>query len=259
MSLLPFSLNCLQGHAGAAIAYGSLLLRGQHWMPCYSNLAVERRNIALNKEILCIESKFVLSSLYFKIETRFRTYVLWWLYDKRHRSDHLIDMQTAAWVIGILHLRHFLSGGSLKIMIYWNKQIWSCVSYLLWCFLNCESGAPVPEAISKFTKKRKLPTKLAGKNVDSPPEDPIVKAKEQFQIAADAGCDLGLHWLKRLADFEKQQITQWNIEVPRVFSLFSYAFVQIIWTVIDTSRLLYGPQTGAQGIWSGGMTLRDRS
>ncbi|XXG45686.1 hypothetical protein AAC387_Pa02g0701 [Persea americana] len=69
-------------------------------------------------------------------------------------------------------------------------------------------GAPVPEAISKFTKKRKLPTKLAGKNVDSPPEDPIVKAKEQFQIAADAGCDLGLHWLKRLADFEKQQITQ---------------------------------------------------
>ncbi|KAJ8643120.1 hypothetical protein MRB53_004868 [Persea americana] len=68
-------------------------------------------------------------------------------------------------------------------------------------------GAPVPEALSKFTKKRKLPTKLAGKNVDSPPEDPIVKAKEQFQIAADA--------------------------------------------VIDTSRLLYGPQTGAHGIWSG--------
>ncbi|RWR72403.1 Binding isoform 1 [Cinnamomum micranthum f. kanehirae] len=69
-------------------------------------------------------------------------------------------------------------------------------------------GAPVPEAISKFTSKRKLPTKLAGKNVDSPREDPIVKAKEQFQIAADAGCDLGLHWLKRLSDLEKQQITQ---------------------------------------------------
>lgn len=65
-------------------------------MPCYSNLAVECRSIALNKEILCIESKFVLSSLYFKREIFFCMYVLCWLYDKQHRSDHLIDMQTAA-------------------------------------------------------------------------------------------------------------------------------------------------------------------
>lgn len=68
-------------------------------------------------------------------------------------------------------------------------------------------GAPVPDAISKFSSRRKPSTKLAGKNVESPLEDPVAKAKEQFQIAADAGCDLGLHWLKRLAELEKLQIT----------------------------------------------------
>ena len=46
-------------------------------------------------------------------------------------------------------------------------------------------------------------------------QDPIKLAKEQFQIAAEAGCDLGLRWLKRLEDYENQeeklkQIQQWH-------------------------------------------------
>jgi len=36
-------------------------------------------------------------------------------------------------------------------------------------------------------------------------QDPIKLAKEQFQIAAEAGCDLGLWWLKRLEDYENQE------------------------------------------------------
>jgi hypothetical protein len=36
-------------------------------------------------------------------------------------------------------------------------------------------------------------------------QDPIKLAKEQFQIAAEAECDLGLWWLKRLEDYENQE------------------------------------------------------
>uniref|UniRef100_A0A0D9YNX5 Uncharacterized protein n=1 Tax=Oryza glumipatula TaxID=40148 RepID=A0A0D9YNX5_9ORYZ len=64
-------------------------------------------------------------------------------------------------------------------------------------------GAEVPEVITRFNsgkspstgKMRKRPIK----------QDPVKLAKEQFQIAAEAGCDLGLRWLKRLGDYEKQQ------------------------------------------------------
>lgn len=30
--------------------------------------------------------------------------------------------------------------------------------------------------------------------------DPVEKAREQFQIAAKAGCDLGFRWLQRLEE-----------------------------------------------------------
>uniref|UniRef100_A0A0D9VDH7 Uncharacterized protein n=1 Tax=Leersia perrieri TaxID=77586 RepID=A0A0D9VDH7_9ORYZ len=64
-------------------------------------------------------------------------------------------------------------------------------------------GAEVPEVITRFNsckspstgKMRKRPIK----------HDPVKLAKEQFQIAAEAGCDLGLRWLKRLGDYEIQQ------------------------------------------------------
>ncbi|XP_058074486.1 uncharacterized protein LOC131223189 [Magnolia sinica] len=67
-------------------------------------------------------------------------------------------------------------------------------------------GAKVPEAITKFSSKR-LSGRVVGKKANSPVGDPIEKAREHFQIAANAGCDLGFQWLKRLADNEKKLLT----------------------------------------------------
>ncbi|XP_042456499.1 uncharacterized protein LOC122041030 isoform X3 [Zingiber officinale] len=64
-------------------------------------------------------------------------------------------------------------------------------------------GYEVPEAITKFDSKRNSSTgglrNKGKKNI----LDPLALAKEQFEVAAGAGCDLGLRWLKRLAEDEK--------------------------------------------------------
>lgn len=70
------------------------------------------------------------------------------------------------------------------------------------------AGYELPEAITKFDSKRNpstggLRNKGQKKNVD-----PLAMAKEQFQVAAGAGCDLGLHWLKRLAEDEDEKLLQ---------------------------------------------------
>lgn len=69
-------------------------------------------------------------------------------------------------------------------------------------------GVKVPEAITRFKSGRSPSTggmRKEGKNLR---QDPIELAKEQFQIAADAGCDLGLQWLKRLSDGDRLQLNQ---------------------------------------------------
>ena len=38
--------------------------------------------------------------------------------------------------------------------------------------------------------------------------NPLELAKEQFQVAARAGCDLGLKWLQRLEQEEKLLLNQ---------------------------------------------------
>jgi len=64
-------------------------------------------------------------------------------------------------------------------------------------------GAEVPEVITRFNSGKSPSTgKMRKKTVQ---QDPIKLAKEQFQIAAEAGCDLGLRWLKRLEDYENQE------------------------------------------------------
>lgn len=98
------------------------------------------------------------------------------------------------------------------------------IASALWCFHRASEkghagakiaygslllrGAQVPEAITKLSSKRKPSTRAARKNVDNPVEDPVENATQQFQIAAEAGCDLALQWLKRLAAFEKPQMTE---------------------------------------------------
>ncbi|XP_062218516.1 uncharacterized protein LOC133918592 isoform X2 [Phragmites australis] len=64
-------------------------------------------------------------------------------------------------------------------------------------------GAEVPEVITRFNSGKSPSTgKMRKRTVQ---QDPIKLAKEQFQIAAEAGCDLGLRWLKRLGDYENQE------------------------------------------------------
>lgn len=63
-------------------------------------------------------------------------------------------------------------------------------------------GAEVPEVITRFNSGKSPSTGKARKRTIQ--QDPVKLAKEQFQIAAESGSDLGLRWLKRLGDYEKQ-------------------------------------------------------
>lgn len=68
-------------------------------------------------------------------------------------------------------------------------------------------GAQIPEVITRFYSGRSPLTggakkKGKSKNIEL---DPIKLAKEQFLVAAESGCDLGLRWLKRLEAIEKYE------------------------------------------------------
>ncbi|KAF6154223.1 hypothetical protein GIB67_001119 [Kingdonia uniflora] len=64
-------------------------------------------------------------------------------------------------------------------------------------------GAKVPEDLTKLNNsKKRFGAKLSKQNFEIS-EDPIDLASEQFQVAAEAGCDLGLRWLKILEYEEK--------------------------------------------------------
>ena len=66
------------------------------------------------------------------------------------------------------------------------------------------AGAEVPESIMKFNLKRGS----SGKNAQISEMNPVEMAKEQFRIAAKADCDLGLKWLQRIEEEEKQLLAK---------------------------------------------------
>ncbi|XP_019189490.1 PREDICTED: uncharacterized protein LOC109183914 [Ipomoea nil] len=67
-------------------------------------------------------------------------------------------------------------------------------------------GAKVPEAVTKFHTKR--PSKrVLRKYVGEDELNPVELAREQFEMAVEAGCDLGLRWLKRLEEEEKRLLS----------------------------------------------------
>ncbi|PKA46771.1 hypothetical protein AXF42_Ash015665 [Apostasia shenzhenica] len=70
-------------------------------------------------------------------------------------------------------------------------------------------GHEVPDVITRFNSSRSPSTGGAKrKGMKSQQTDAVEMAKEQFQMAAEAGCDLGLHWLKRLADSGDPQVSK---------------------------------------------------
>ena len=69
------------------------------------------------------------------------------------------------------------------------------------------SGVEIPESLIKFSSKMNYLAKKGRKSRESPVIDPVEMAREQFQNAAKAGCDLGLKWLQRLEEEEKRLST----------------------------------------------------
>lgn len=67
-------------------------------------------------------------------------------------------------------------------------------------------GHTVPDSITKFIMKKRR--KNVKSNSVSSKVNPIELAKQQFQIAANAGCDLGLKWLSRLDEEEKRMLSE---------------------------------------------------
>ncbi|KAH7546415.1 hypothetical protein FEM48_Zijuj01G0198500 [Ziziphus jujuba var. spinosa] len=67
-------------------------------------------------------------------------------------------------------------------------------------------GVQIPESLTKFSKRNSF-AKKTRRDVESLVIDPVDMAKKQFQIAATAGCDLGLKWLERLEEEERRLLT----------------------------------------------------
>ncbi|KAI8570824.1 hypothetical protein RHMOL_Rhmol01G0066900 [Rhododendron molle] len=94
------------------------------------------------------------------------------------------------------------------------------VASALWCFHRASEkghagaaiaygslllqGVQVPETLTKLGAKRSSSTRKSGKNAANASQNPVEMAREQFEIAAGAGCDLGFKWLQRLEEEEKR-------------------------------------------------------
>ncbi|CAE6008976.1 unnamed protein product [Arabidopsis arenosa] len=77
-------------------------------------------------------------------------------------------------------------------------------------------GVQVPESLTKLNAVGVSPPKRSKKNLENPEMNPLEMAKEQFQIAARAGCDLGLQWLQRVEQEEKLLMSEQDNECAYV-------------------------------------------
>lgn len=92
------------------------------------------------------------------------------------------------------------------------------ISSAIWCFHRASQkghagaaiaygslllrGVQVPECLTKFSSKDSS-ARTSRKNAENSTQNPLEMAREQFEIAAKAKCDLGFRWLKRLDEEEK--------------------------------------------------------
>ncbi|KAK4415623.1 hypothetical protein Salat_2669700 [Sesamum alatum] len=97
------------------------------------------------------------------------------------------------------------------------------VSSALWCFHRASEkghagaaiaygslllrGVQLPESLTKFNVKKGFSNRKSRKDAASPESNPIELARQQFEIAANAGSDLGLKWLQRLDKEEKNLLS----------------------------------------------------
>ncbi|GAB2300352.1 hypothetical protein Dimus_034391 [Dionaea muscipula] len=118
------------------------------------------------------------------------------------------------------HAGAAIAYGSLLLKVQWlferryssslsARDLVFLVRFKLLHFPLCiAAGVRVPESLTtKFKAKRQ--SKAAKNNSgEGQALDPVKLAKEQFQIAASAGSDLGFRWLSRLEQEEKQQLIE---------------------------------------------------
>ncbi|KAL1810809.1 hypothetical protein ACET3Z_020874 [Daucus carota] len=94
------------------------------------------------------------------------------------------------------------------------------ISSAIWCFHRASQkghagaaiaygslllrGFQVPECLTKFTVRKDSSTRTSRKNAENSKKNALEMAREQFEIAAKAKCDLGFRWLKRLDEEEKR-------------------------------------------------------
>ncbi|KAH7848382.1 hypothetical protein Vadar_002140 [Vaccinium darrowii] len=69
-------------------------------------------------------------------------------------------------------------------------------------------GAQVSECLTKLSAKRSSSTRKSKRSAASVVHNPVEMAREQFEIAARAGCDLGFKWLQRLEEEEKRFLAE---------------------------------------------------
>ncbi|KAL3535843.1 hypothetical protein ACH5RR_004304 [Cinchona calisaya] len=65
-------------------------------------------------------------------------------------------------------------------------------------------GVEVPESITRFNVKKRSLTRIQTRAGEGTELNPLEMAREQFEIAAKSGSDLGFRWLKRLEEEEKR-------------------------------------------------------
>ncbi|KAH7856491.1 hypothetical protein Vadar_001960 [Vaccinium darrowii] len=98
------------------------------------------------------------------------------------------------------------------------------IASALWCFHRASEkghagaaiaygslllqGAQVPECLTKLSAKRSSSIRKSKRSVASVVHNPVEMAREQFEIAARAGCDLGFKWLQRLEEEEKRFLAE---------------------------------------------------
>lgn len=70
--------------------------------------------------------------------------------------------------------------------------------------MSLSTGFQVPECLTKFTVRKDSSTRTSRKNAENSKKNALEMAREQFEIAAKAKCDLGFRWLKRLDEEEKR-------------------------------------------------------
>ncbi|THG08066.1 hypothetical protein TEA_009775 [Camellia sinensis var. sinensis] len=212
-----------KGHAGAAIAYGSLILRVQ-----FRNKLAAVTSLDLNPEGLAwwsrpgawgcapfsgskpLRGKIAISACgtrlalhcaytvnvtvlaahcwqLFTAHTNFNHY-----FGCSHSGDPPLEIPSGG-----------ASSGTEMNPAKFITQVLQLVQPCHWKQFLCYC-VEVPESLTKFNSKRSSSARKSGKDAASTVENPVEMAREQFEIAARAGCDLGFKWLQRLEEEEKR-------------------------------------------------------